>query len=69
MFFFSYFFFPTYSKQIWRARFSSSMGDLDPISKVMVAIFVKWCLCNTLKTKIDMDTIFATQMHTHEGLG
>ena len=43
------------------------MGDLDPISKVMVAIFVKWCLRNNLKTKRDMDTIFAAQMHHMKG--
>ena len=39
------------------------LGDLDPISKVMVAIFVKWCLHNNLKTKRYMDTIFPAQMH------
>ena len=43
------------------------MGDLDLFSKVMVAIFVKWFLRNNLKTKRDMDTIFAEQMHHMKG--
>ena len=43
------------------------MGDLNPISKVMVAIFVKWCLHNNLKTKRHMDTIFAAEMHHMKG--
>ena len=39
------------------------MGDLDPISKVIVAIFVKLCLRNNLKRKRYTGTIFAAQMH------
>ena len=46
---------------------SSKMDDLDTISKVMAAFFVKRRLYNNKKTKRDVDTIFAAQVHYMKG--
>ena len=43
------------------------MGDHDPISNIIAAIFVKWRLRNNLKRKRDTDTIFAEHMHQMKG--